>query len=301
MIATRSRLACTHGLFVITAVMLSQGMLAPSVAAQSPAMQARRLIYADSAINAVALLKAAVQTGPDSAAYHVWLAAAYADIGSRSNFFAEILYVNRIRSELKRAIALDSTSIDAHSELSRFYLTAPSILGGSLSRAESESRKISAANPARSHGLLGYIAHHRGDLKTAEREMRAAIAAQPDSAWPYTGLAFLLGEEKRNDEAFVLWEKSVTVDSTFRESYFQMGLIGATTGTHLDQSALALEHYVANPPRRSDKHNIASAYNELGQVYEKQGRVNDARRAYGQAVTLSPGSKTYKASLKAVG
>ncbi len=271
------------------------------VFAQSTVARARQLIASDSAASAISMLHSAINSGHDSAAYHVWLAAAYADEGSRAFTFRQVLYTFRIKSELKRASGIDSNSIDAHGELARFYLTAPSILGGSFSRAEQEATKLVSSSPGRSHGLLGFVAHHRGDFKTAEREMRSAIAAQPDSAWSYTPLAFLLGEQQRNDEAFALWEKSVTLDSTFKDSYFQMGVIGSTTGTHLEAAAQALEHYIANTRRLSDAKIRASAHNKLGLIYEKLGRVNDARRAYQEAITLAPNSSTYKASLKSLG
>ena len=185
--------------------------------------------------------------------------------------------------------------------MARFYLTAPSILGGSFSRAEQLAQSLGLESPGRSHGLLGFIAHHRGDFSTAEREMRAAISAQPESAWVYTPLALLMGEQQRNDEAFALWEKSVALDSTYRDSYMQMGAIAATTGTHLDAAARGLEHYIANPPRTNEKRNRAAASNRLGIIFEKLGRIDDARRAYQEAVTLWPNSSTYKASLKNLG
>ncbi|MEP6763949.1 MAG: tetratricopeptide repeat protein [Gemmatimonadaceae bacterium] len=267
----------------------------------SPVQRARQLIAADSAAEAANVLNAAINSGHDSSAYHLWLAAAYADQGSRAFTFQQVLYTLRIKKELQQAVKLDSNSVDARSELARFYLTAPSILGGSFSRAEAVSRSLSTSSPGRSHGLLGFIAHHRGDFKTAEREMRAAIAAQPDSAWSYTPLALLLGEQQRNDEAFTMWEKSVALDSTYSDSYMQMGIIGANTGTHLDAAARAVEHYIANPPRMSDQRNRASANYRLGIIYEKLDRVNDARRAYQEAITLAPNSSTYKASLKNLG
>ena len=285
-----------------SAITLLFGALATAHAqtAQSTVARARQLIAVDSTAQAVTLLVAATESGKDSASYHVWLAAAYADQGSRANFLQQVLLANRVRRELLRAVIVDSTSVDAHSELSRFYLTAPMVLGGSFSRAENEAKIIAATHPARSHGLLGFIAHHRGDLKTAEREMRAAIAAAPDSAWPYTTLAFLLGEEQRNDEAFALWAKSAALDTVYKTSYLQMGEIGATTGTHLVEAAQALQTYIAHPPRPNDKRNIASAKNKLGQVYEKLGRIDDAKRTYREAIELAPNSSAYKASLKGV-
>ncbi|MEP6781097.1 MAG: tetratricopeptide repeat protein [Gemmatimonadaceae bacterium] len=269
--------------------------------AQSPVQRARQLIAADSASEAVNILNTAIGSGHDSSSYHLWRAAAYADQGARANTFNQVMLTIRIKNELKQALKLDSNSVDARSELARFYLTAPSILGGSFARAEELAKSLSTTSPSRSHGLLGFVAHHRGDFKTAEREMRAAIAAQPDSAWSYTPLALLLGEQQRNDEAFALWERSAALDSMYKDSFMQMGIIGANTGTHLDAAARALEHYIGNPPRLSDQRNRASANNRLGIVYEKLGRLNDARRAYQQAVTLAPTSLTFKTSLKNLG
>ena len=263
--------------------------------------RARHLIAVDSAAEAANLLSKAIASGNDSASYHLWLAAAYSETGADANFLEKIFYTLRMKKELQQAVHLDSNSVDARSELARFYLTAPSTLGGSFSKAEQLAKSLTISNPNRAHGLLGFIAHHRGDMQTAEREMRAAIAAQPDSAWSYTPLAFLLGEQQRNDEAFSLWEKSATLDSTYKTSLMQMGLIGANTGTHLDAAAHAFERYIANPPRAANKHDRALANNRLGIIYEKLGRVADARRVYRAAIELAPNRSAYKTSLSNLG
>jgi tetratricopeptide (TPR) repeat protein len=79
-----------------------------------------------------------------------------------------------------------------------------------------------------------------------------------------------------------------------------MGVIGATTGTHLADAARALEYYLAHPVRADDLKDRARASNKLGLVYEKQGRRDDARRAYQQATTWAPSSRTYKESVARV-
>ncbi|MDQ6830769.1 MAG: tetratricopeptide repeat protein [Gemmatimonadota bacterium] len=271
-----------------------------TLAAQTPVERARQYLARDSADDATRVLESAIAASPDNASYHLWLAAAYAEDGARANFFRQIGYTLRVRRELERAVALDPTSVDAHSEMSRFYMTASPLFGGSLQRAEAEARAIAVASPSRSHGLLGWVAHHRGDLRTAEREMRAAVAAGPDSAWGYTALAHLMSDEDRNDEAFALWQRSVALDTTYKASLFEMGQIGATTGTHLADAALALQRYVAAPPRKSDTQGIGAAHHQLGVVYEKAGRVADARREFEAALKLRPGSATYKAALARV-
>ena len=279
----------------------AQSHAGAATASVSPVIRARQLIAADSAEQAVDLLKTAIASGNDSAPNHLWLAAAYSEQGAKANLFSRIFFARRVKNELLHAVALDSSSVDAHSELARYYLTASTLLGGSLTEAQNEAHKVATASVARSHVLLGYVAHHRGDLKTAEREMRLAVAAAPDSAWPCTALAFLLGEQQRNDEAFAYWEKSVALDSTYKDSYLEMGLIGANTGTHLGDAARALEHYIASPPHPRDARSRATANNRLGLVYEKLGRRSEARRAYEQAITLAPSNSKYKASLKNLG
>lgn len=286
-----------------TPVGASAGASAGASTGTGTVARVKQLLARDSSDAALAVLRPALDAEPNNAAYHLWMAAIYAQRSARINIVAQLLATRTMRAELERAVALDSAavtavSIDAHSELARFYLTAPAMLGGSYVKAEREIAVLERVSPARAHTLRGYLAHHTGNLRIAETEMRAAISAAPDSAMGYAALAALLGEQQRNDEAFLLWQQAVARDSSLMPAYTAMGNIGATTGTHLTDAALALEHYAAHPPRPTDRRDRARAAGWLAIVYKKQGRMADARKQYEQALVFMPDRAEYVDSLK---
>jgi tetratricopeptide (TPR) repeat protein/predicted Ser/Thr protein kinase len=267
-----------------------------SVNAQQPLDHARDLLARGAVDDAVRVLEAAMRGGERSAASHVWLATAYSDQAANASFLRQIVLARRVHSELERAVALDPASVDARSELARWYLTAPAVVGGSLPRAEAEATALAAGSRTRSLELLGWIAHHRGDVRAAERDFRAAIDAAPDSATPYFSLAHLMHDEERNDEAVDLYAHGLALRPEYRPASYELGVIGAATGTHLAAAARALERYLADPPPR-DVAALARAHWQLGIVYEKQGRLEEARREYAAAMKLRPGNRDYAAAL----
>lgn len=68
-------------------------------------------------------------------------------------------------------------------------------------------KPVAASNEA------GISAWQRGDLAGAEREFRAAIAAQPDYAPAYGNLGMVVWEQRRLDEGLTTLRKAVELDS----------------------------------------------------------------------------------------
>ncbi|MFL5583133.1 MAG: tetratricopeptide repeat protein [Gemmatimonadaceae bacterium] len=243
-------------------------------------------------------LAACSATDGGTAAEHVARARAHAVAASQGSFLAGPGHALRMRAELERATVLDPASVEARTELARFYLAAPRLLGGGRARAAEQIAALERLAPARAAVLEGWRQHHAGAPRAAERELRRAVALAPDSAAAWFALAHVLRDAERNDGAVAALQRGLALRPDFMPGHWALGLIGATTGTHLAEAERALLVYLRTKPAKSEPP-LATAHYRLGMVYEKQGRVDLARREYEAALKERP-SAEYREALERV-
>src|SRR5439155_2166838 len=106
----------------------------------------------------------------------------------------------KVRVEYERAVALDSTNVDARIALGNYYLYAPRIGGGSLEKARAQAAAASRLNPFRGPLFEATIAE-RENPADAERILTTLAAAYPDSSLPVTRLAAFYASHARANDA----------------------------------------------------------------------------------------------------
>jgi predicted O-linked N-acetylglucosamine transferase (SPINDLY family) len=107
---------------------------------------------------------------------------------------------------------------------------------------------------AEAHNEAGLAAWHRGDLAAAERELRAALGADPGFAPAYGNLGMVVWEQRRLDEGLALLRKGVETDP--EHVGVRMNLAMALTIGNLHQEAI---HHYAEVLRRRPSHPQATA------------------------------------------
>lgn len=258
-----------------------------------------RLRGASLALGASLVLAGCAEPLDDArATAHLESARVHALAASRGSFFSGPAHALRIRAELERAVELDPANVDARTELARYYLAAPRVLGGGRDRAEEQIVALRRLAPRRAAMLEGWRRHHARDPRAAERELRQAVALAPDSADAWFALAHVLRDAQRNDSAVAALQRGLARRPDYRMGLWELGLIGATTGTHLAEAEAALLAYVRERPAKGEPPESTARW-RLGMVYEKQGRVDLARREYQAALKLRSRAE-YREALKRV-
>lgn len=245
-------------------------------------------------------LERAADVAPDDPAVHEWLARAYTGELRHAGRFRQLVLASRIHENLLRAAALDPASGAAALAIVRFDLEAPGIAGGSRSRARDEARALVRHDAYHGHLALGYVAEKGGDAAAAERELRAALDAAPDSTEPYYQLGYLYQRQQRYDDAFRVHDALLARHPDELGADYEIGRTAAFSGERLDRASAALERFlresdgIGTPP-------VQDAHYWLGVIRERQGAWGAARAEWERALALQPDYADARAKLDSLG
>ena len=247
----------------------------------------RIAIVAGDADEAISWLERATRLDPATADYHRWLGRAYSREVRRSGRLKQLRLAKKIRREFEAAVALAPDDVQARHDLLQFYLIAPGFAGGSVSKARGQAREIGARNPMLGRVAEGWIAEAGKDYASAERHYAAALAQYPDSTEPYVALGALYQRTKQWEKAFDVYERLLEACPEKAGAHYLIGRTASLAGEKLARGEQALKVYLTKQPGEGDAP-LASAHYRLGLIYERQGRVAEAREQYEAALRLDP-------------
>jgi tetratricopeptide (TPR) repeat protein len=253
-----------------------------------------------------------------------------------TGFLSRLSLARRFQAEAETTLKMDPRNIDVNTDLMQFYLEAPGMAGGDMERAAALADKLVKLDPAHGYILKAQFAEHEHQLDEAKQfYLQAADAAPGDYEIVATAANFLLnlenqkgfpkaedlakGAQKINPERIeaynilaVLYVKQrrwTELQTTLSESerhvldnlapQYQAGkFILVTAAT--DEFRLAekcLRNYLTQPPEAGSPP-LAAAHWRLGQILEKEGHREEARKEIQTAVQLEPGLKDAQQDLK---
>jgi tetratricopeptide (TPR) repeat protein len=161
---------------------------------------------------------------------------------------------------------------------------------GETKKAESslaEALKI-APDSAAANLNMGLLKAEQGDRKGAETYLRQAWKADPKMSPAAYNLCVILSESKP-DEAIGWCRKASEASPSNPKFAYSLAFYERKYG-YTDAAIKTLRNLIARNPDYPD------AYVLLGEIYERQGRVNEARTVYQQALwnpEIPAQSRTY--------
>jgi protein O-GlcNAc transferase len=177
-----------------------------------------------------------------------------------------------------------------------------------FSQAEEVYRQVIDVNPKQLEALygLGMLAQHRGQYQNAEQFFQAALQLEPEAAAIHNSLGFTLQQQGKLEEAIACYEKalkilpdSVEVQINLSNALHVQGKLSSEEQAHYadlnHQFALGRQHVgdfkIAEFYYRQAialQPDLVEAHNNLGDVLQKQGRLNDALKSYQEAIKIKP-------------
>jgi len=270
--------------------------------------------------------------------YHAQLVAALGvKLGSAdTGFLARLSLARRFQAEAESTLKMDPGNAEASTDLVQFYLEAPSIAGGDKAKAVAVAERLAKIDPAHGNELKAQIAEHEGHMDEAaqlykraaegapadyeivastanfylnlenqkgfaeaEEFAKKAMKLNPDRIDAYNVLTVLYVKQRRwPDLAAIMNEADRRVPDNLAPRYQAGKFILATAAT--DEFALAeesLRKYLTQPPEAGSPP-LGAAHWRLGQLLEKEGKKEEARKQLRTAVQLNPELKDAKEELK---
>jgi tetratricopeptide (TPR) repeat protein len=242
----------------------------------------------------------AIKINDKVASHHLMLGNALGDLGDSTSKFKLPFLARRIKAEFERTVALDPASVDGRLGLVEFYTQAPGVMGGSKEKAQEQIAEIVKLNPMRGHFKQADLFARDKKLAEAEKEYVAADQAAPDSSLAaYTLAAFYVGQQRWSD-AFAVYDR---MEKRFPSEWlirYNMGRVAALSGERLERGERELRALIAAPPADMQKTLLSGAHQRLGMILERQGRKDQARAEYQQALAINPANDNARKSLAAL-
>jgi cytochrome c-type biogenesis protein CcmH/NrfG len=227
-----------------------------------------------------------VTLAPDRSVYHLWLGRAYGRKAENCNVFCGASMARKMRVEFERAVELDGNDVHARTDLAEFYVEAPGVVGGGKDKARREADTIARQDAATGHWVRARLAEKEKDLTTAEREYKAAAGDSCDRPENWLSLASFYRRQSRYIEMEAAINKAAVCQKKPSNWLFDAGSLLHRAGRNLPQAVQFLANYLSAKDKTEDAPAFQAHY-LLGQIYEKQGKKDDAAKEYVAALALA--------------
>lgn len=232
---------------------------------------------------------------------HLWLARSVGTMAQNANVLRQPFLGKRAKSEFEKALALDSNSIGAREGVMQFFLLAPGVMGGSVTKAREQAAAIARLSPLRGHFAAALIANDQKDLAGAEKAYRAAATEFPDSLNAVTSWANFLTNNGRAEEAFAHLDRYLAEHPDDRVARWWVGRTAAISGKQLDRGEQLLRALLVEPqPAAGPRILQENLHFRLGDIAAKRGDKATARTEYQAVLKLSPKHVAAKKALEAL-
>lgn len=245
----------------------------------------------------IAACERARNLDPLKALYHLWLGRIYGEKADRAGFLSAAGLAKKVRTSFERAVELDPQSWEARGDLAEFYLEAPGIVGGGRDKAQAQAHAIAPLNPAMAHWIAARIAAKAHDIVSAEREYRAAIAANQSLGRAWVDLAGLLFHNNRLDDMDQVLRNLESAPVEQREALRDGASIVLRAGRDYPLGVRLLRRYLSAPVEEAP---AFKAHDMLGELLEKQGDRQAAADEYRAAIALAHTYARAQADLKRI-
>jgi tetratricopeptide (TPR) repeat protein len=230
----------------------------------------------------------AVAERPQDAGYHLWLARAYGRKAGDSSPLAAAGLARKAKNEFERAVQLDPANVEARSDLSKYYVQAPAVMGGGLDKARDQAAQVNKYNAAEAHSILAQVAARAKRYDEAESQFRSAIKEAHNSATYWLQLADYYRLRGRFDDVQKTVLTAIAQPSRSGENYFDAASELYLSGRDFPDATQYLQKYLDSGGLVEDAPAFRAHY-LLGQIYEKMGRGADATSEYEASLTLASG------------
>ncbi|WP_017217846.1 tetratricopeptide repeat protein [Pseudoalteromonas sp. NJ631] len=228
-------------------------------------------------------LEKALRLEPNSADEYYWYAKINAKQIKHASIFSKLSYANNTEDAFLAAIDKDATHIKAQQGLFYFYLSAPSIAGGSEAKAVRQVRAIEALS---SHAAIKlwidfYLQTGNDEALITYTNTLLERKTIDEAVLFKAGIA--LQNIKHYDGAFAFFRTLIVIKETkhYAAGLYQIGRTAVFSEVNVDEGIAALQTYLTLEIS-TDGPDKNWARLRLSQLYMLQGNTLGAKKLIGE-------------------
>ena len=255
-----------------------------------------RAFYAEELVDpAVTECEAALSTLSNDSQAQDWMGRAYGMKADRSGPLAGYKLASKVRIAFEAAVKLDPGNESAVDDLSEYYVSAPSLLGGGIDKAFALADRVQTQLPQSAARIRALAAEKQRDYGTAEREFKTAVAVggRP-GAWTDLGHFYYRRGEK--DQSIDALRHAIEADGARGPALVDVASILVRMHSELTLAEQALRNYLASNAK-TDAAPAFKAFTELGKLLESTGDTQGAETQFQNALALA---RDYPPARKAI-
>ncbi|MDE2461657.1 MAG: tetratricopeptide repeat protein, partial [Gammaproteobacteria bacterium] len=141
----------------------------------------------------------AIALAPSDALYQMLLGVAYGQYVHDVSIFSQLGVAYKVRDAFREAVQLDPQSAQARAGLAKYYLLAPGIAGGSMSKADDQLAALDKLDPVQAAAVRATWAEHDNNAQQAESYLHTAAKLDPSGNGDYWLGTFLVSQKRYAD------------------------------------------------------------------------------------------------------
>lgn len=193
---------------------------------------------------ALVIYKKLIDSDENNANYHFKYGGVLALKAQASNKLKALTLVSSFKKHLHKAAELDHRHIEVRWALVEIYVSLPSLVGGSESKANLYANELLKLSPVDGYLSLGYVAEYYNNPTEAEQYYKKAIAIG-GSMNTYSKLSGLYEKTDQPKKAIGAYENTQEKYQRNQLNY-QIGKVCAQYNLELDKGLACLEVYLKN-------------------------------------------------------
>ncbi|HZD94591.1 MAG TPA: tetratricopeptide repeat protein [Candidatus Sulfotelmatobacter sp.] len=246
----------------------------------------------------VRMAEKSIALDPQNSSYHHWLGRAMGRKAEVANPFTAFNLARKVKTEFERAVALDANNLSARSDLSEFYLEAPSMLGGDKKKARQQADFVTRQDAALGSYILARVEEKQATGR-AEAEYKKAVAASPAPSLYWVELAHFYRRAGRLNDMESAVTQSLATARNGDATEFDVANLLLRTGRNFAGARQMLQHYIVRD-NASEDGPVFQAHYLMGTLLERQGRSKEAAQEFQAALNMASQYKPARDALARV-
>ena len=237
---------------------------------------------------ALKLMEACVQRVPRSAVCQYGVGSLLGAQAISKGVVNAAMSMSRIRESLQTALELDNSMFAARSALAQFYLLAPGLAGGRVSKARELAQSAEANHPDHAKVLMAMYFLHEGKFDDAELQLNALKSGtdpevNEEADEQRSRLAFAQLNSKNRAKAQATFERFIAERPQQARGHYGLGRVYSEAG--------AWDQAIASFTTASTLQGVAELPNDyrLGIALQAKGSRELARAAFVRFIAAGKG------------